>query len=284
MSDPAPPSAAIGGEQLRLTISNALSYLRISTKTKHETWFESNDLLSGSDTNGRSALATLVTQTGLARGIDRGDIALSLFAQAYAFRIASTALAGWILTQGERHLDVSSGNTAIAIGRNRPNAVGLESVTLSEVDIHENLFANHLTPFVKAAHQTASRTPGMRVGAKMLWGNVGAGVASTFGVFSAIVGQDPSKVGSVPNAEQVRLLADEFMQGAPAELTSSGEFVLFKGAAPQPLWAWERASCCLWYQVEPADPEASRYMCTDCSLWTPEERTARYEAATGVST
>lgn len=273
-------STELDAPQLLERITAALSYLRIGqTSDSDSEWIRSEELIINSEPG---QLLEVVRETGRGRGIDRDDIALSLFLQAYGFRIASAAIAGWILTDGNHYLDVDVANTSIALGRHRPNAVGLDNLGLGVGSIHASLFDGHLTPMVHAAHEAINAAGDSRVGMKMLWGNIGAGVASTFGVFSAIVEQDPTKASAVPDAAAVRSLAERFMADAPPDIQTSGQFVLFQGERPEPVWAWERTSCCLWYQVPPADPSQDPFKCTDCSLWSQQERTARYVAATGV--
>ena len=72
-----------------------------------------------------TSLLALVRSTAAGRGTDRDDVAMSLFVQGYAFRIASIAIGGWLL--GDAVLDVSPASTAIALGRDRPNAVHLDA-------------------------------------------------------------------------------------------------------------------------------------------------------------
>lgn len=254
-------------DELLSQITQAVPYMRMGLRDKHQTWYRASDLISS-----ENQLLELVRSTGTARGIDRDDISVSLFMQAYGFRAASAAIAGWILSDRTQYLGVSPENFSIAIGRNRPNAVGFDALNLATDSIYRNLFDGHLGPLVDAAHQAINAGGDSRVGEKMLWGNIGAGVASTFGVFSAVVAEPAT----------VRDLAAEFMDEAPTQIQNSGTFVLYQGERPEPAWAWERSSCCLWYQVPPADPTAEPFKCTDCSLWSAEERLARYVAATGA--
>jgi len=173
-----------------------------------------------------------------------------LFVQGYAFRIASIAIGGWLV--GNAVIDVSPASTAIALGCGRPNAVHLREVELVDVDLHAHLIGEHLAPLVETAHEAC------RVGAPLLWGNVGASCAASFGAFV-----DPR-----PDLRsEIRDRVESFFATARPELARAGRVVRVGTR-----WAWERNACCLWYQTD------SGYKCEDCSLWTDAERAARYAA------
>ncbi len=266
-------------ESLRQRITDTVTYLRLRSVSDgegstDEPWHDASELID----NGGQLLA-LVNEASSARGIARADIGLSLFVQAYAFRVASAALVGWILTGGRHHLDISPSNISIQLGRNRPNAIRFNHVRFAEAKVHSSIFEHHLHPLVETAHRSfneARTAPGegtnLRIGKKLLLGNIGASIASSFGAVASTM-SDP---------DGVRGLAKEFTAGAPAEIQATGRFVLFQGEKSEPVWAWERTSCCLWYQIEPADPSQDPFKCADCSLWTDAERHTRYVAATGA--
>jgi ferric iron reductase protein FhuF len=203
-------------------ITAAVDYLRISIgPSAPGEWLPCEPLVTDPD-----ALGALVATTKEGRGTDRDDVAMSLFVQGYAFRIATTAIGGWLL--GEEVLDVSPANTAIAVGRHRPNAVRLgEARIATAADIHEALVDGHLALLVDTAHRAC------RVGEALLWGNVSASCASSFGAFDAWD------------------RAPAFFAAARPEVRDAGH--LLPGG-------WKRKSCCLWYQTE------SGFMCEDCSL------------------
>lgn len=201
-------------------------------------------------------LSAVVRTTAEGRGTDRDDVAMSLFVQGYAFRIASVAIGAWLLD--DVVLDLDPTLTAVALGRHRPNAVRLaEARTVDAADavagIHDVLIDSHLARLVAAAHDAC------RIGEALLWGNVGAACASSFGTF-----MDPLR----DRRADVRDRAEAFFAAARPELRRAGRLV-----PVGPVWAWERTSCCLWYQTD------SGFQCEDCSLWSDDERRARYHAA-----
>ena len=261
---------AQGPAQLLDEVTTTVSYLRVAARRDADAsfdWLSCAELVNDAD-----RLLSVVRATAAGRGTDRDDIALSLFVQAYAFRIASIAIGGWLLSEGEHTFDVRPANSAIALGRHRPNAVALNHVKFHHGSIHNVLFEQHLALLVTAAHRASADSDGERVGEKMLWGNVGAGCAASFGAFH----------GNLADPGRVREAADHFWAGAPAPVAASGRFVTFSGQQAEPGWFWERSSCCLLYQITPTDPAREPFKCEDCSLWTADERTARYRRATAL--
>jgi len=202
-----------------------------------------------------AALAALVAPTRAARGTDRDDVATSLFAQGYAFRIATAAIGAWVLSGAV--LDISPGNVSIALGRGRPNGINLTVASASRsrstvADLHAGLIDDHLALFVDTAHRSC------RVGAALLWGNVAASCAASFG---AVAGALPAR------RVEIRDRAEEFFATARPEVRDSGRLVRVGER-----FAWERRSCCLWYKTE------SAWMCEDCSLRPASDHEARYAA------
>jgi len=232
-------------------VTGTVDYLRVSVGEAEGDWLRCDRLTTDAD-----ALRDLARSTAAGRGTDRDDVAMSLLVQGYAFRIASVAIGAWLLD--EVVLDVAPERLAIALGRHRPNAVRFDEVRLLAADdplvgLHQALIDGHLAPLVRTAHDAC------RVGEALLWSNVAASCASSFGAF---MGPLPDRHG------EIRDRATAFFATARTELASSGRLV---PVGPQ--WAWERRACCLWYKAS----GGSR--CADCSLWTDEERQARYREA-----
>lgn len=232
-------------------ITSTVDYLRISVAPRDGEWIRCEPLVSDP-----AGLGALVGTTKEGRGTDRDDVAMSLFVQGYAFRIASTAIGAWVM--GDAVLDVSPAHTAIAMGRHRPNAVALDEARLVPVDdslrgLHDTLIDGHLAPLVACAHDAC------RVGEALLWGNVAAGCASSFGAFANEL---------VLRRVEIRDMAESFFASARPEVANAGRLVRLGDR-----WAWERKSCCLWYLTE------SAFKCEDCSLWSDDERKIRYAAA-----
>ncbi len=239
-------------DELVARITGTVDYLRVTVGPGGDGWFTCEPLVSEPD-----RLATVVAATKVGRGTDRDDVAMSLFVQGYAFRVASLAIGGWVL--GDAVLDVSPATTAIAIGRDRPNGVRLDAARTSPAGdvighLHETLIDAHLARLVTTAHEAC------RVGAPLLWGNVAASCASSFGAFA----------GELPRrAIEIRDRAESFFAAGRPELAAAGRIV----RVGERRWAWERKSCCLWYLTD------SGFLCEDCSLQTDDDRRARYAAA-----
>jgi ferric iron reductase protein FhuF len=234
----------------RVTVT--VDYLRVSVGDSADgDWLDCERLTSDPD-----ALGDLARSTAAGRGTERDDVAMSLLVQGYAFRIASVAIGAWLLD--DLVLDVAPARTAIAIGRDRPNALRFDDVRSVAADdplagLHTQLVDGHLAPLVDTAHRAC------RVGEALLWSNVAASCASSFGAF---MGPLAERQG------EIRERAGAFFGSARPELGGSGQLV---PVGTQ--WAWERRACCLWYKAS----GGSR--CADCSLWSDAERQERYAAA-----
>ncbi len=239
-------------------VTAAVGYLRITVGTgdtraedggQAREWLGCEALVTNP-----SRLLDLARTTAALRGAETDQVAMSLLVQGYAFRIASTAIGAWLV--GDTVLDVSPVTTSIAMGRDRPNAVRLAEARGIPTDdtlasLHAALINDHLAPLVRAAHDAC------RVGEALLWGNVGASSAASFGAFV-----DPLPL----RADDIRTRAELFFASARPEVRQSGRLVPVGRR-----WVWERNACCLWYKTK----VGSR--CQDCSLWTAEERRARYD-------
>jgi ferric iron reductase protein FhuF len=232
-------------------VTDAVDYLRVTIGTDgRREWFACRSLVDDGE-----ALLALVRATAADRGTDRDDVAMSLFVQGYSFRVASLAVGVWLLD--EQVLDVSPDSTSIALGRNRPNAVRLDRAVLHDTDgtplttLHRTLIDEHLAPLVATAHDAC------RVGERLLWSCVAAALASSFG---ALMGPLPDR------RVEIRDRFEELLAAARPELAAGGRV-----AHVGPLWAWERSACCLWYTTTDGDK------CEDCSLWSDDERRARYD-------
>lgn len=240
-------------DELVSRITATVDYLRVSVgpPAPGEPW-----LACGALVGDPGHLLDVVQSTAGARGAAAEHVALSLFVQGYSFRIASVAIGGWLL-EGVV-VDVDPSTTSIALGRGRPNAVRLDAAVLAAGPrapadaLHRALVARHLSRLVGTAHRAC------RIGEALLWGNVGASCAAAFGAF-----MDPLADRRAEIRDRVR----SFFATARPELARSGRIVPVGSR-----WAWERNACCLWYQT-PAG-----FKCQDCSLWSAEERAARYEA------
>jgi len=255
-----------GAQGLIDQIISAVDYLRVhvgsdgsraSDGSDGSEWVRCEPLVADPD-----RLGQLVRATMRGRGTDRADVATSLFVQGYAFRIASLAIGGWLLA--DQIIDLTPSRTAIRLGRDRPNAVAVDvaDVITSPPSptsptklgtLHAHLIDEHLARLVACAHDSC------RVGAPLLWGNVAASCASSFGAFSSAPALADRRI-------EIRDRAQAFFACARDEMRTAGELVPVADR-----FAWERKSCCLWYLTE------SGFKCEDCSLWSADERAVRYE-------
>jgi ferric iron reductase protein FhuF len=233
-------------------LTSAVDYLRVTIDAPFTTWLACDRLVRDA-----GHLAAVVGGTKAERGTDRDDVAMSLFVQGYVFRIATVAVGAWLTADAV--IDVAPATTAIAVGRGRPNAVDLAAVTAVVApagveDLHASLVEGHLAPMLDTAHAAC------RVGAALLWGNAAASCAAAFSAFA----------GAPALADRRADIADRvtaFFAAARPELRDAGTVVRV-GAR----FAWERRSCCLWYQTD------GGYLCEDCSLRPADEHRARYAA------
>lgn len=199
----------------------------------------------------RDAVDDLIERIRVVRGLDRTDVTASVFSLGYAFRIASLGIGPWLLD--DVVLDLDPARMWIRIERDRPNAVFLAGPALvddpSLDTLQAQLLDRHLGPFLENVRSTH------RLGARMLWSNVGSSCASAFGAF-----MEPL----TDRRHEIRRRTEAFTAARP-ELANTGR-VAHVGDG----WQWERSACCLWYRTPGGD------RCSDCSLWTSDERSERY--------
>lgn len=231
-------------------VLSTVGYLRVTVgEADRDPWLACTRLVSDAD-----HLLEVVRSTASSRGTDRDHVAMSLFSQAYAFRIASLAIGAWLLDDAV--LDLDPARMSVVLGRGRPNAVHLHELRSIPTDdplgtLHEVLVDGHLAPFI------ANARAGCRIGEALLWANAGAACASAFGAFMAPLPE---------RRAEIRDRFGSFLAIARPELKASGRIVPLG-----PVWSWDRSACCLWYKTE------SGSRCEDCSLWTAAERQARYD-------
>ena len=159
--------------ELLAQVTATVDYLRVSTAATDD---DRQWLSCGPLTTEPERLLALVRSTAAGRGTDRDDVAMSLFVQGYAFRIASLAVGGWLL--GDSVLDVSPATTAIALGRDRPNAVRVDRPRLVDDDLHQ-----HLVDAPSRAARRRGASSLSRSARHCCGRNVGASCASSFAAF-----------------------------------------------------------------------------------------------------
>lgn len=186
------------------------------------------------------------------RGTDDMQVLASLWVQSYAFRVPSVAVAAWAL--GLPTPTVAPAHTFVRVARHRPGELAISDPSVDELDARTlvgRVVDEHLAPFVAAVRST------IRVGERMLWGNVATSLAAIFRSVHPGPHGDPA----------VRQRATAFFTEAPV-LASLGAYSTIE--APGALgWWWDRSNCCLWYRIP------GNELCEDCSLHDPAERAAR---------
>lgn len=182
-------------------------------------------------------LAAAITASRPAWDTDDDAVLASLWWQAYAYRVAGTAIACWLLTGVAP--DPSGGGTAVGIARHRPSAV-VYADTRAITDLEAlaaRLFDGHLDAVAVALRARH------RVGTQLVWGNVAAALASAM---LAVAGAD----GAPPT---LRTRAEGVLAALPHDVGSLGRWCDGE---------YERTTCCLWYKA----PTSRGAYCADCPL------------------
>jgi ferric iron reductase protein FhuF len=229
-------------------VAAVVPYLRGSITTDGDDWYACDALVTDP-----AVLTDVIDRAMPGFGTDDPSIAASLFAQAYAFRVAGVALAAYAL--GLPVPDVAPETTAVRIDKPRPTQVAHlapDAQIVSAAELAARLVTGHLEPFVTAVH--ASYT----VGERLLHGNVAASCAVAF---RAVEG------ASAEHRDEVRARAEAFIQATPS-FDGLGAFRTVR-AGDREGWYWDRTSCCLWFRT-PAE-----HYCDNCSLIPADELTER---------
>jgi ferric iron reductase protein FhuF len=112
----------------------------------------------------------------------------------------------------------------------------------------------HLRPLI------ATTRSHIRIGERLLWGNVAASVSTAFRTMEGCLGQ-----WVVP-------LGQRFFELVAPEMQDLGSFLSIESQDGRG-WFWERTNCCLFYQIE------GHAKCADCSLTPAVERRDGYRKA-----
>ena len=199
----------------------------------------------------RETLATIVRNTRAGFETDDDAIAASLFAEAYAFRVAGDSLAAFAL--GLPIPNSAPEATAVRLDQPRTSAVAYLDPGVHPADaptLAAELIGAHLQPFVAAVHAV------FRVGERLLWGNVAAACAVAFR------GVESSPTTTAAERTSIRARADDFFGAGSQWFDGLGYFTTVEGSG-RTGWYWNRTSCCLWFRT------ASGEMCDNCSLVDP---------------
>lgn len=193
-----------------------------------------DDLLSADLAAGR--LAEVVAATGPGRGSEDPQVLASLWWQAYAYRLAGTTLAAWVVAGAAP--DPCAPGTGVGMARSRPSSLLVDPATPVLPDLDELLEAvlanlDRVSVALRAEH---------RLGEQLVHGNALAGIAAALG---AVVTAE----GAPPSADRAELVLAALPWSDLAEWST----------AP---WAFRRRTCCLWWKTTAADGA----LCEDCSL------------------
>lgn len=194
-------------------------------------------------------LAAVVRATMAGFGTDDESVAASLFAEAYAFRVAGVALVAFALDLPVPN--VAPERVAVRVDQPRPAAVAYldpEVRAVDAVQLVDALIGGHLQPFVAAVHAEFA------VGERLLWGNVAAACAVAFRAVEA----------NVDDAAAVRERAEAFFAAGQRWFAGLGAFSTVEHDGREG-WYWDRTSCCLWFKTP------SSRLCDNCSLIDPAE-------------
>ncbi len=187
-------------------------------------------------------LAGAVADTAAGRGSDDTQVLGSLWWQAYAYRVAGTTAACWVLGGAAPDPSADAG-TAVGIARSRPSSViyGGEATAVPDLrQLTALLFEGHLD------RVAASLRARHALGEQLIWGDAAAGIASAL-----------SAVGTAatPAEASLRERADELIDALPHGIRTLGRW------DPES-WSFRRRTCCLWWKTTVAGGK----LCEDCSL------------------
>ncbi|MGH9106659.1 MAG: IucA/IucC family C-terminal-domain containing protein [Acidimicrobiales bacterium] len=219
-------------------------------------------------------LATVIGGTARYLGSASLAVAASLFVLGYSYRVLTLAVSCLIMDG----LVPSSrpGSMAIGIRGGRPSLVAYRRARAlvlpskggsSSPGILEDLGSagevfrwfiadaveSHLRLLVDAS---SSR---VRVGRRLLWGNVAASAATAFRTMQGLYG------------ERIELLGERFFTLVPREMRDQGSFLSLERDGRRG-WYWERRNCCL------NDRLPGHVRCSDCSRTPAVERRSSYLA------
>jgi ferric iron reductase protein FhuF len=199
--------------------------------------FDTEELLAAELIEDADRLAGEIMATAAGRGTDDPQVAASLWWQSYAYRVAGTTLACWLI--GGAAPDPAAQGMAVGINRSRPSAVtwSADAATVDNLEeLVSRLFDKHLGPMAISLRTRHA------LGASLVRGNVAAGIES---VLAAVSGAN----GAPPLDERIAAVRAALPEGvrATVELLDGG---------------YRRRTCCLWWKTT----DGADKLCADCSL------------------
>jgi ferric iron reductase protein FhuF len=251
---------------LRAEVGDRGLHVQVGNAPEDGDWIRCGDLVGDPDW-----LEAVIRATGLRLGTDDPVVAASLFVQNYSYRVLTLAIA--CLTTSGVVPDSSASSMSIALTGGRPSTVcytnpmalvsseqgGAIATVLQEPetisDVFEFVIASGLDEHIAVLiDSTRAR---IRVGARLLWGNVAASSAVAFRTMEGCLGP------------WVQPLGERFFDLCPVELKGLGSFLALEHAGHRG-WYWERTNCCLH------DRLPGNIRCGDCSRTPTEERRSAY--------
>lgn len=192
-----------------------------------------------------SWLEVVIRDSGRQLGTEDPAAAASLFVQNYSYRVLTLALA--CLTTSGVLPDSAASSMAVSLKHGRPTVLAYlnpsvlllaDDDKLSPLESWAGIDAgfaflvaraleDHLRPLVEATRLT------IRVGERLLWGNMAASTAVAFRTMEGCLGP------------WVRVLGERFFDRCPSQLNGMGAFLALEHGGMQG-WFWERTNCCLY--------------------------------------
>jgi ferric iron reductase protein FhuF len=239
-------------------------------------WLKCEELLGD-----EAWLEATIRSTGRCLGTSSGAVAASLFVLGYSYRVLTLALA--CLLMGGALPQSRPEAMAVSLSKGRATVVAYRRAEVLLLDDEEDdgplgpsgyvgnaLITDAIDAMVEEAVEGHLRLlvgavrSRIRIGRRLLWGNVAASAAFAFQAMEGLLG------------DRVKPLGEHFFLVAPQELQGQGAFVSLAQGGRR-AWHWERTNCCLNDHL----PEHIR--CNNCSLVPVEERRARYLASVADS-
>lgn len=253
------PAASL--DDVLAAVSQRVSYLRVDpTQPAGDVWTDCEVLAADA---GADILRAAIDAGTVSRGGGDRQVGASLFAQSYAFKVGAVALAAYAI--GLPAPSPVPGALAVRLAKGRAAGLALRTHdTIAPGDpgtpaqLAEALLAQHLSPFLAAVRCQ------VRIGERLLWGNVAASCAAAF---RAVEGAARDRGDDLERAD-VRARAATFFASAEPWLGSAGRFDIVDHAGREG-WFWTRTSCCLWFR------RSGGPTCDDCSLITPDDLLAQ---------
>lgn len=246
-------------EGVLAAVASRVGYLRADTSAPGPGWVACDELIGNP-----AAMDAAIRASLAALGIDDRQVAASLFAQSYTFRVAAAPLGAYVL--GLPVPPSAPVALSVRLSGGRASAAAFRAAHLRPAadvaGLAGELVAGHLAAFINAVRD------GVQVGARLLWGDTAASCAA---VFRALEGAAADR-GDDVERQAVRRRAQAFFARAP-RLDSTGRFEIVQAGGVQAGtaegWYWTRRSCCLWFRV------SGGRTCEGCSLTAPGDRAAR---------